>query len=66
MMKLEDELLLYTDPEPVPPPLDVVAEIETTDGVTREEIVLVFMPLPPISTSVRLEEHVPLVERNRA
>jgi hypothetical protein len=50
----------------VPPPLAVVTEIETTDGVTRDAIALVFMPLPPISTSVRLEEHVPVVERKRA
>ena len=54
------------DPEPVPPPLEVVTEIETTEGVTSEEIALVFMALPPISTRVLEEEHVPLGERKSA
>ena len=50
----------------MPPPLEVVTAMETTEGVTSEEIALVFIPFPPISTSVRLDEHVPVVERNSA
>jgi hypothetical protein len=34
--------------------------------VTSDAIALVFMPLPPISTRVRLEEHVPLVDKKSA
>ena len=50
----------------MPPPLAVETEIDTTEGVTSDAIALVFMPLPPISTNVRLEEHVPVVDRKSA
>jgi hypothetical protein len=43
-----------------------VTAIDTTVGVTRAEIALVFMPLLPISTSVRVAEHVPVDEIKRA
>ena len=43
-----------------------MTDIETTEGVTSEEIAFVFMALPPISTNVLDAEHVPLGERNRA
>lgn len=66
MIKLEDDEDLYTDPDPVPLPEGAVTEIETTDGVTREEIAFVFMAFPPISTRVLDEEHVPLGEIKRA
>lgn len=54
------------EPEPVPLPAAAVTEIETTEGVTKEEIAFVFMALPPISTNVLVAEQVPLGERNRA
>jgi hypothetical protein len=54
------------DPDPVPLPAGAVTEIETTEGVTRDAIALVFMALPPISTRVRFEEQVPLGETKRA
>jgi hypothetical protein len=39
-----------------------VTEIDTTDGVTKEEIALAFIPELPISTKVRFEEHEPVDE----
>ncbi len=54
------------DPDPVPLPAGALTEIETTEGVTREEIAFVFMAFPPISTSVLDEEQVPLGEMKRA
>jgi hypothetical protein len=57
---------LYTDPEPDPLPLEVETAIETTDGVTREEMVFVFIPFPPISIRVRPLEQVPLLEMKSA
>ncbi len=54
------------DPDPVPLPAGAVTEIETTDGVTREDIAFVFMAFPPISTSVLDEEQVPLGATKRA
>ncbi len=54
------------DPDPVPLPAGAETEIETTDGVTREDIAFVFMAFPPISTSVLDEEQVPLGEIYRA
>jgi len=62
----EVELDLYTQPEPEPEPDEEVTEIETTEGVTREEIALLFMELPPISIKVRFDEHVPFGERKIA
>jgi hypothetical protein len=43
-----------------------VTEIETTVGVTRDEIALAFMPVLPISTKVRADEQVPVDERKSA
>jgi hypothetical protein len=43
-----------------------VTDIETTEGVTSEEIAFVFMAFPPISTSVLVEGQVPLGEMKRA
>ncbi len=43
-----------------------MTEIDTTDGVTKEEIALAFMPELPISTKVRLDEHEPVDEMKRA
>ena len=60
--KLEVEFDLYTEPDPEPRPLGVETAIETTDGVTNDEIALVFIELPPISTKVRLDVQVPLFE----
>jgi hypothetical protein len=40
--------------------------METTDGVTSEEIDFVFMALPPISTRVLDVGHVPFCERKIA
>ncbi len=54
------------DPEPVPLPAGALTEIETTEGVTREEIAFVFMAFPPISTSVLDAEQVPFGEMKRA
>jgi hypothetical protein len=43
-----------------------VTEIETTVGVTSAEIAFALSPVPPISTRVRAEEHVPVLERKSA
>ena len=50
----------------MPPPLAVVTAIETTEGVTREEIAFVFMAFPPISISVRPLVQVPVLDRKSA
>ena len=54
------------DPDPVPLPEGAFTEIETTEGVTRDEIAFVFIEFPPISTRVLEDEHVPLGEIKRA
>ncbi len=52
------------EPEPFPPPEDVVTLIETTDGVTRDAIVFAsIVDGEPITMGVRLLEHVPLLAR---
>ncbi len=40
--------------------------METTVGVTNAEIALALSPVLPISTRVRAEEHVPVLERKSA
>jgi hypothetical protein len=50
----------------VPEPEGAVTLIETTDGVTSEAIAFEFKSVPPNSTRVLADEHVPEGERKRA
>ena len=50
----------------MPLPAVEVTEIETTVGVTSDEIALAFIPVLPISTKVRFVGQVPVAERKRA
>ena len=54
------------DPDPVPPPVVVFTDIETTDGVTSAEIVLAFIELLPISIAVLLTGHVLFLAKVKA
>lgn len=50
----------------MPEPEGAVTLIETTEGVTSEAMVFEFISLPPSSTRVLADEHVPEGERKRA
>ena len=51
------------EPEPVPPPVAVLTEIETTDGVTSADIDLAFIELLPISIAVLFAGQVPVLAK---
>jgi hypothetical protein len=61
-----DELLLYTKPEPVPPPANPLTSSETTEGETNCAILLTFAPVAPISIAVLPLAQLPFVETNKA
>ena len=52
-------LVRYIEPEPVPPPVAVLTEIETTEGVTSAAIDLAFIELLPIAIAVLFVAHTP-------